>query len=545
MKCNRCGKEIDELEIFCDDCKKYLKEFSSRKKVKELEELIEDQRNFDDLENTKELVDLDKIVKEELKKEETIVDKKEIIRQDVKEIAREDNEFIDIEKEEKKKRKIIIIVSIVLSILAIISTLLIIFLGKKEKEEEPKVKIDYEKVINLYGDSAKEVVVDYIEENDDIPTWQYVIENIDYNRYKVECSIHNIYNDGNIYLSSCKVDGNKIKYTYGIEQEETIDGKQINIYKQEYNGFIVYSNDAADSTLIGTITCKTENCDYVNAYKEYVIIKENEEYYLYNYINDKVKFGPFNLKEEYNVLVHDNELYGIIYTEDNQNNIYNVKTNKVLKNIKGYLLPGEMGFDPTIMYKYNYVILINDEKNEFINLKTGNISYFIKEKIISFEECNKLVYITTLTSNNKYKIYNSNGKTLFDGKEYLDFIASSDKFLVSDETNFKVYDNNLKLQTTSKEYSQILALYKDYVIAIKNNNLILLNTKDEILETFENVWNKENNVFYRNLTGEKDNKFIITIENKKIPHGTQGSFIEYYYNLTTKESGFIEKSNID
>ena len=72
MKCNRCGKEIDELEVFCSDCKKYLKEFSSRTEVRQLEELIIKQKEFEALENTKELVGLDKIVEEELEKKEII-----------------------------------------------------------------------------------------------------------------------------------------------------------------------------------------------------------------------------------------------------------------------------------------------------------------------------------------------------------------------------------------------------------------------------------------------------------------------------------------
>ena len=175
-----------------------------------------------------------------------------------------------------------------------------------------------------------------------------------------------------------------------------------------------------------------------------MLIEEENEYYLYDYTNDSLNFGPFKLNSEYDVLVHNNILYGIIYNEENTNNIYNVQTGKILKNIKGFLLPGEMDFDPTIMYKYNYAILVNGEKHEFVNLKTGNISYTIKESILSFIEKNKIVYITTLTSNNKYKIYNSNGKALFDGKEYVNFIIGENSFLVSTENNFKVYDKNLK-----------------------------------------------------------------------------------------------------
>lgn len=556
MKCNRCGKEIDELEIFCDDCKKYLKSFSSRRAVNELEELIENQKSFDDLENTKELVGLDKLVEEELVKEEPInestektqiVEKIETVKDVVKDIAREDSEFSDIEKEEKKKKKIIIIVSIILSVLILISILLVLFLGKEEKEE-PKVVINYEKVINTYGNSIKEVVKDYLEKNEDIPTWQYVLENVKYDRYEIECETHDIYTDGNIYLSECKVNGKTIKYTYGEEQEEVKEGKKITIYKEDYNGFFVYSNESNKNSIeAGTITCKTEECSYISAYEKFVLIKEDNEYYLYDYTSNSINFGPFNLNNEYDTLVHNNELYGIIYKEENQNNIYNVKTSKVLKNIKGNLLPGEMGFDPTIMYKYNYAIIVSDEVNNFINLKTGNISYTIKENIVEFieNESKKLVYIITMTDNNKYKIYNSTGKSLFDGKEYLNYILDSNNLLISTKTNFKVYDTDLKLVSESKNYDQILGLYSDSVIAVKDNDLIILSIEDEEYTKFEDAFDSTKNVFYNNLSGKKNNKIIVTIENKKIPYGTQGNAVEYYYNLSTKESGFTEKTSVD
>lgn len=556
MKCNRCGKEIDELEIFCDDCKKHLKEFSSRKQVNEFEELIENNKKLNDLENTKELVDLDKLVEEELVKEEIIEEnnkkvendfEKESVKEVVKDIAREDSEFSDIEKEEKKKKKIIIIVSIVI-VLILIAILLILFLGKKDKEEEPKVVIDYEKAINAYGDSVKEVVDEYIRTNEDIPTWQYVLENVKYSRYKVECSNHVIYTDGNIYLSECMVNNKTTKYTYGLEQEEVKEGKKITIYKENYNGFWVYLSESnKDSTEVGFITCKSEECSYISAYERYVLIKENNEYYLYDYTNNTINFGPFNLNNEYDTLVHNNELYGIIYKEENQNNIYNVKTSKVLKNIKGVVLPGEMGYDPTIMYKYNYVILVDNKINNFINLKTGNISYKIEENIVEFieNESKKIVYIVTITDNNKYKIYNSTGKSLFGGKEYSNYTLDSNNLLVATETNFKVYDTDLKLISESKNYDQILGIYSDSVIAVKDNDLIILNIEDQEYTKFGDAFDSTNNIFYNNLSGKKDNKIVVTIENKKIPYGTQGNGIEYYYDLTTKESGFTEKTSVE
>ena len=62
MKCKNCGLEIDNSKYFCDDCEKLLRKSSSRKEVEELESLIEQNRRLNELENTKELPELKKLV---------------------------------------------------------------------------------------------------------------------------------------------------------------------------------------------------------------------------------------------------------------------------------------------------------------------------------------------------------------------------------------------------------------------------------------------------------------------------------------------------
>ena len=116
--------------------------------------------------------------------------------------------------------------------------------------------------------------------------------------------------------------------------------------------------------------------------------------------------------------------------------------------------------------------------------------------------------------------------------------------LVSTETNFKNYDNDLKIKVESKTYDQILGLYKDFVVAIKDNDLIILNIEDEVYTKFEDAWNKDNNTFYYNLSGKENDRIYLIIENKKIPSGTQGNCIEYYYTLSTNESGYNEKTSV-
>lgn len=549
MKCNRCGIEIEETEIFCNDCKKYLKKFSSKSDVEALEELIEQQKNLNDIENTKELVNLDKLVEEEIQKQDKLEDKTivfESINEESKEEIKEEKKEDIPKKENNNKKKIILIISVISIILIGIITLLVLLLGKEEPEEPKEVVIDYEKAINAYGDNITEIVEEYLAKNKEIPTWQYILEKINYDRYEVECSIHSVYKDGSIYLSGCKVDNKKTKYTYGVEKEEIKEGQKINVYKLDYSGYIVYTGiNETSSTLAGTVTCKTEECAYINAYDKYVLVEEENKYYLYDYTNDSLNFGPFKLNSEYDVLVYNNILYGIIYSENNVNNIYNVQTGKTLKNIKGLLLSVEMDFDPTIMYKYNYAILLNGDKNEFVNLKTGNVSYTIKENILSFIEKNNIVYITTVTEKNKYKIYNSNGKALFEGKEYINFIIGENDFLVATENNFKVYDKDLNIKVNSKIYDKVLGLYQDFVIVVKDNNLIFLNTEDKEYVTFENAWDDSINQFYYNLTTKLYDRISVIIENKKMPVANGYTGIEYYYDIKTGTSGMLEKMVIE
>lgn len=545
MKCNRCGKEIDELEIFCDDCKKELKNISSRSDVKELESLIEEQKRFNDLENTKELVDLDKLIEEELSNEDStlVIEDKSETKEEI--IIQEDNDFIETEKKEKKKnnKKIIILISIISLVLLIGVIVLIVLLGnnKKDSEVEEK-KTDYEKVLKTYGVSISKIVKQYLKENEEVPTWEYVIENLDFKDYEVSCNNHFIYKDGNIYLSECKIDNKKVKYTYGIEQE--VKGMEIKIYEQDGEYLEHTPSCGTGLNVVGSVTCKTDSCQFYQAYNKYVIIKETEEYYLYDYTNNTLKFGPFIFNSEYGVLVYNNELYGVFYKEDNKNNIYSVNSNKIIKDVKGSLLESTMNYDPAIMYKYNYVILVNNGKNNFINLKTGNISYTIEENINTFIENNNIVYIISYKENyNKFKIYNSNGKALFEGKEYNNFLILPNGFLVSTKNTFKTYGSNLTLETTSKKYDEILAVYEDLIIGVKDSNLFIVDLKDKELAKFDNAFSSEF-IFDKSLIIKDNTGIYIILENKNLPSNSQGKYIEYYYKFETKESGFTEKNSI-
>lgn len=559
MRCKNCKKEIDEYEIFCDDCKKKLKKSSSKEKVEELESLIEDQVELNKEDDTKELEELSSLsieesILEDTKEIDNLDLDKEITEQSTLEVPKTREELMKL-KNNKSNKKTTIIISLLI-FLVIVLVGIVLFLMGKEKDPKPIVEeINYEKIINEYGKSIEIIVREYLIKNDEVPTWKYVSEITDYDKYEVVCNVHNIYKDGDIYLNECKVDDKDIEFSYGKLKEEKKEGKTIQIYKTEYDGYYTYSSETLDnSKLYGKVTCKGENCNFIRAFDKYVLIEEDEEYYIYNYDNNSLEFGPFNSdKENYykNLLFSDNTLYGIYYTEDSVNNIYNLNTGKVLKNIKGNLLEDIMTFSPSIMYKYNLVVLENNEIYNFVNLRTGNISYTIKDKIGRFieDENNKIVYMLVYNSNyDKFKIYNSNGKLLFNGKEFKNISLSKGNLVVSTETEYKVYDSSLNLKLSSKTYDEVLALYEDFIVVLDDNHLEILDLDDKILATFKDEWDSSKYKFHSMISGwyteNGKHGIYLVVENEDIPYGTLGSGMEYYYIPDTNEVGVIETSGV-
>lgn len=514
MKCKRCLTKIDETEIYCEDCKQKIKQEN------QLNQLIDENLELNELEKTKEIEVLHPL------NEESFVSPK--IKEELKDIVK-----IDEIEEKNNNKKIIIIISVILSL--IISVLLYLLIFKNNNKEIEEEKINYKSVLNDYGNLLKKTVVDYIEINNEVPSWNILNKNTNYKKHKIICNIHHIYEDGSIYLNGCKIDGKDIKYSFGNKKQQE-KGKEINIYINETeNNSFVYNEEKSDN-LVGTITCKTKDCQFIDAYENYALIKELDEFYLYNYIRNDITFGPFDISNIGNhMLVYDNVLYGILYNKNNKQNIYSIKTDKTFNDINGNLFFIDNNFDPKLMYKYGYVIFETDKGMNFVSLNTGKVNYTISETINNFIESkdNKFVYITTLNSiNSKKIIYNSNGKKLFDGKEFNSFNVYDNKIIVHDDYKFFVYDLNLKLLLTSKAYENILNFYDDVFVVINNSNIEIVDIDDNSVIKFDFKWD-DNYIFDSNLStfNKIDQDFEITIVIKDTIENINYNLI---YNSRTK-----------
>ena len=532
MRCRKCGLEIDDDEIFCKDCRKQLKKSSSKKELNELEYLISDQIELNKLEQTKELDNLKDFVLEEIEHKEENINNEVIDNESEKSVVNEadkneDDENIDNymtreerkdiqnknkTKSKKKKKFILIILGMVLFIAIMIGAAMFF----KNKKDDTKETVDYKKILDNYGKRVSKEVINYYNENEEIPSLEYINDYVKDDKYKITCNIHEFYSDG-IYLDECMIDNEEVEYSYG-EKKEYKPAITLNIYKIEVedNLYSYFDTNEQGSVLAGTITCK-EECKYLTAFNKYVIVKENNAYYLYDYENDILVSGPFNSIENDNLLYDKNNLYGIYYNDNGINRLYSISGKKSFSSIKG-TLHNEDNYN--ILYKYNYVVFNNKGINDFINLNTGNVSYSIKGTIEEFREDkkNKLVYMLVYEDNsNNFIVYNSNGKELFDGDKLNNFIFNSNNFIVSTNNNYKVYDSKLELKTNSKFYESILGIYEDFVVVVDDGKLKIVDLNDKELATFELDWNKNYSLDYeksgRNTIGD-ENEIYLYIKDK-------------------------------
>lgn len=477
-----------------------------------------------------------------------------------------------------KKHKIIIIIVSSVIMLLLISFVIIILFGNKKDDASKKNKIivddskmslkEFKAIVDAYGDALSAACKNYIAlNNGSIPELKDIKNDVVFDNHKVECKTSKINFDGSIYLKSCTVDGNNVlnEYAYGKELEEPKKSgdkiflykyKQDNIYQDSMtretiktDAYLVstYDNEYGNFILVDTYECLNKECAGYH-YSENLnkaLIKDGE-YYLYDFSNKnktKLNINDSNISN-IRFVENSSKVFGLYVTkESGKSAFYNLDSNT-------FVTKYEYG----LMYaldSINSVFASSNNNTVLINPNSGSI-----EKTINGLESISEVHINGNTYYQAYPVsegpnysrvvLNSNLDRIISNAndEMVSTFNSDSTITMSNNSNhFYTYDINGNLIYTSKEYKSIVKILKDYVVAINNeDDLVILNRSDEVLTTLLKVTSQYHlhPLMSGWYTTNGKNGIYILVEDSNIPYGTEGSGLEYYYIPETAETGVIK-----
>lgn len=258
--------------------------------------------------------------------------------------------------------------------------------------------------------------------------------------------------------------------------------------------------------------------------KNYLLYRDSENVILYDLVK-KEQIKKINLSDDYSdyniFLDESSKAVGIVYSDDDNNGYYNIETDEVLYENKYdeleidrfsalndiTILIGKTKINDAL---YKKVLLdINQEKELIVEeVNPDNQDY----NIIKTEKGN--YYLSghgSPTSHNPwaYDIYSKDLKKIASNIDDIHFHFDLDE-------NLYVYENNVITKYDvngnkiySKNLGEIIEIAYNYVIKVKDNNLVLVNINDET-ETKLTEW-KDTYYYNQAVTYKKDGKITITV----------------------------------
>lgn len=479
----------------------------------------------DDLEKTKEIDTITDISDEKLEEDNEVIDDDKTIVGDkiveeniVNDKVLEDNND-DKENKSKRKKKIIIILSCLIVLLLLIWLCLDI---KKNKDKE-KIKDDVynqselsekekEKKIKSYGKKLEKVISDYYKENNVLLSYDEALKLIK-NDDDISCSIHEIYDDGGVYLSDCSFGGKKTKYSYGEKRqvneptEIVEDNTKINVYINKSTG---------KATLTKPTNIKDYDIYVVDCGRIYqnATLFENTQYVLYqtsdyymqlkNYVTNKkilenVSYKailPFKNKDSY-----DTKYLAVLI--DNKWGIYNLDTGKVIvaASYDGFSNGSNNGtagpMEVVIPVRNNLIIVYKGQRY-------GVIDYTSGKEVIPFN----------------YSNISKVGDYLYASVEY--------------GLNGVIYDLDGKI-VVDKKYNNVYGVTNgNYVLVNKDNRIVLVNMSGKVIFDFGDDTGLGKLNFMIENNGELFFQFHLAEDTENCK--------EYIYNLSTGNGSTDEVS---
>ena len=331
-------------------------------------------------------------------------------------------------------------------------------------------------------------------------------------------------------------------YRESFNYPSTEDGKYY-IAKNSEDIYYATTTIYEYTDVVYTYECESLFCKVFDASKDYALVYDNKDYFLYNYKKDK-KMSldiPYQMYNDMELLVgKKSETVGLAL-EDRTNDVavYNLDKEKMVVDFGNY---ESINTDSNLI-RAGYVVVSNDEfmdDKRLVSLDTGKVE---KEGIYGALSNDSVTYFYDINGfyEDISKIYSSDFKLIVDFKEeaIVDYYLNEDgRLFYSFDKKFNIVEKN-KISYTSKAYDQVYNVIKDYVIVNKNDNLVLLDykeneianlaklTKDMTVHTMLSGWYTENG---------KNGIYVVVEDFSLDCTSLDRSYLEKYYDQSYNEA---------
>ena len=480
------GKKVNKKEKTVKTEKVEIIEDGDTKKVDTIEEINE--------EKTKELDTIENIEEKEVVEEEPIEDKKE-----------EEKPQDEKKKEEDKKK---IPLPIILSIIGVVVIFIVIFIlllipnsnnndKKSDTSKDTKTKVltkkEQKTAMKEYGDALKGIIAVYYEKQNILLEYNDAVKLVNY-KYKVSCDIHEIYEDGNIYLDKCSINDKKTSYSYGTKQEKeepqvSEDAIKVYVSKKSKKATLKEPSNKDDyDVYYFEIDGKYTDLTLLSDASDYIFYAdENYNVHMINYKTGRRVLD--HISYESVLPIKSGDLYDTSYVAVKVNNkwgIYNLANNERVvahkyDSVTPVLYMGTSGPASAVdTLDEGVIAVLNHNNGDYSSSEYGVIEYKTGKEIIKQEYKRMLKsgkYLWTTDAYDEGHIFDYSGKEYLDkGFDKIYWMVDGKFILVKDNENTKLVGINGKL---IYDYGKVKLGTINYGLSYNEGALFQFNNPDK------------------------------------------------------------------
>ena len=345
-----------------------------------------------------------------------------------------------------------------------------------------------------------------------------------------------------------------------------INSTKLYIYRWKINNYDISvsknklsKQEIEDSKIeeVGVYNAKTDNLEYYTHDEDVIVLKDGNEYYLYNYNTNKAKQLFFEDENIINVEIISNDVgpVGLISHIDNETiyfKYYSLKNNKYIYDFD-YSYEQSVGNTTYVSYnklleqkenKYIYEVGVfntNTEQKEMMEnfeINEEEAAYFYK--VFANEENNIKYWVLCEISGKAKNVYNAEKNRILENIGSIEYDVGNENIAVSSKDNnyFSVYNQKGELVKKSKEYEEVYTIVENYAIVLdKEQNLKLVDFNDNLVEQLMK-WDENRYTFYSGYFSKDEEPYgvhAVVVDSEKEAGIEEGAAIDYCYNVDTKK----------